>query len=441
MGRMMHRHLGTVVDLLSPASPRRTEVTALAVALYVGLSAFLFFRTMDRLVIPGGDNTGRWAYAAYRDATYYPVRAFLEGKNPYDPKEYLVSYPVGDVLPPYLPMTLLIHLPFGLVSFKASAVLYLLFTLALTLVLAGLCLRMAGVGPTAARVLLLGTFILLTRPGQNNLLLGECTVVSVMATYATLFLARQAPKAASVAFAFACFKPTFGAPLGVLLLARRDWKVAIFGGLIAALLSAAAAGVIVLNVGLGPFVASALSAYDASEDHPDSHPASSPSRIDAKGLIGRLLGEDPGVGSELLLAAILLGLGGWGARLLAVPSETDESRSLAVTLTSLVILTSIFHQPYDLILLVFPLLSILEGWKRLPWSEHPFSGVVLALLLSFLLFNYLGSATALARLGIHPREPAWVLLSSAGGVALLAALGLALRVSCACPIHRRDQPS
>jgi hypothetical protein len=66
-------------------------------------------------------------------AVYYPARAFLDGLDPYDQSAYRAAYPVQAPLPPFLPATLLLHLPFGLLPPGPSAALYLGVTLILIL--------------------------------------------------------------------------------------------------------------------------------------------------------------------------------------------------------------------------------------------------------------------------------------------------------------------
>src|SRR5690349_18479118 len=48
---------------------------------------------------------------------YYPSKAFLDGGNPYDQSSYLSGYPVDIPFPPYMPVMLLLHLPFAWLSF------------------------------------------------------------------------------------------------------------------------------------------------------------------------------------------------------------------------------------------------------------------------------------------------------------------------------------
>jgi hypothetical protein len=391
---------------------------------------------MDKLVIPGGNNTGRWTFAAYRDATYYPVVAFLEGNNPYDVKAYMKTYPVGDVFPPYLPMTLLLHLPLGMLSFKSSVTAYFIVTLILILLLSRLSLVLCGITPCAARTFGLAALVLLSRPGQSTLILGECTAIVTVGMYMAFLYSRDNPVLAGLGVALTSFKPTFGVPLALLLLARRDFKPVLIGIALSAALSTCAAGVIAYNAGgITPFVASMRESYGASEDHPDSNPVTSPSRIDAKGLAGRLLGKDPGAGIEILTLIGIVGVGVVGVRRLRSGGDATQIQRIEVGLFSLVILTCIFHQPYDLLLLTMPQLALASGGGSVPWDRSPRLRWTLLALLIFPAFNYLGSATAFSFLRIEIRDTAWILLSSLNGAALLVGLFVYLKVAIGWPSH------
>jgi len=85
-------------------------------------------------------------------SAYYPVRALLEGGNPHDRAWFLHQYPVADMYGPFLPVNLLIHLPFGLFSPGVAAVLYFGITVLLTMLLAALALRLADAEVTSSQI-------------------------------------------------------------------------------------------------------------------------------------------------------------------------------------------------------------------------------------------------------------------------------------------------
>ncbi|MFN8644343.1 MAG: hypothetical protein U0802_22805 [Candidatus Binatia bacterium] len=149
--------------------PRRRAAarTALAALLFAAVAGLLALRAWHLVNEPGAPSHERWVLQDFRDAIYYPVVAALDGVNPYDVPAYRSRYPVGQEFPVYSPLTLLLHLPYGLLPYRAAEAAYVAVTLALTLLLAGVSLRLAGAAARADRVLILAALLLLSRPGRQ----------------------------------------------------------------------------------------------------------------------------------------------------------------------------------------------------------------------------------------------------------------------------------
>lgn len=96
---------------------------------------------------------------------YYAVRAPIDGENSYDRERFLLTVPTDAGFPPYAPITLLLHLPLGILPPAPAQAAYGIFTNGLTLLLALVALRVTGLQDTVATVFLLAGFLLLTRPG------------------------------------------------------------------------------------------------------------------------------------------------------------------------------------------------------------------------------------------------------------------------------------
>jgi hypothetical protein len=123
----------------------------------------------------------------FRDAVYYPVRALLDGRNPYDPSDFLANYPVASAFPLYSPALLTLHLPWNLLPHVGAQLSYYFLHLALVPVFAWLALRLAGARGTMTAVLLVSALLLLSRPGHHNAFLGQCTLYAGIGTYAVLW--------------------------------------------------------------------------------------------------------------------------------------------------------------------------------------------------------------------------------------------------------------
>jgi hypothetical protein len=175
---------------------------------------------------------------------YYPVRAFLDGSNPYDKASYLAQYPMRAAFGPYLPGTLLLHLPFGFMSVERAQSFYLVISICLTLVLAFLSLRFSRVKVSIAAVLVLSAVIVLTRPGRQTLLLGQVTLEVVLTTYITLYCARSAPGLSGLALGLTLLKPNYGLPLALLLLIQGHLRSLAYAAFCVLLLNMPAVGIL-----------------------------------------------------------------------------------------------------------------------------------------------------------------------------------------------------
>src|SRR5262249_38208802 len=379
------------------AEPHRSYRGALAVVLFLCVTAGIGYRTVTRLNVPGVPHSGGTGLQDFRDTFYYPVVSFLEGNNPYDPSSHVRTYPVGNTFPLYLPLTLVLHLPFGLLSFTTAELVYFLVTAAFMPLLAYLSLRLCRVGVSIGSVFGLASLMLLSRPGEWNLFLGQCAATMGIATCAAFYFRGRRSWLAALGVAVASMKPTFGIPLAVLMLAKREIRTVLTGLLIAGGISLGAAVILVHNAGgLVPFWASlGASQLDFGAD-PQVNPATSSYRIDAVAFVARFLGHPLGLMGEL---GILMGI--LGARALAVsrPQRVQDgaARLLSASLICVAVLTCTYHQTYDLLLLALPLTAVATvRWSVLTSGN---AGVRLILLASLAVpaFNYLVSDSILGR--------------------------------------------
>jgi hypothetical protein len=129
----------------------------------------------------------------FERAVYYPARAFLEGLDPYEQHAYLARYPIDAPFPPFLPASLLLHLPFGLLSPGLAGALYFLVTLALVFASARLALAFTERRAAASDVIVVAALVLLSRPGRLVLRLGQLSFEPVVGTYLALYFAKRAP--------------------------------------------------------------------------------------------------------------------------------------------------------------------------------------------------------------------------------------------------------
>jgi hypothetical protein len=400
------------------------------VPFFLCAAGLLITRTLVGRYVPGKPHTQAWGLVDFRDAIYYPVVALLDGNNPYDAVAYAGTYPVGNTFPPYLPLTLLVHLPFGLMPNTAAAVAYLLTTALLTLLVAVLSLRLVRVQPSWSGVFLIAALILLSRPGYWNLYLGQYSATLAVGCYAALYWAATRPGLAALGVAVAMLKPTYGLPLIVMMLAMGHVRAVVGGVAVSGALSAAVAGVIVRNVGgLGAFLDSLGSSHASFGMDPAVDPTLSTYRVDAVALIGRWIGEPlSGAGEMLVLVAVL------GAAILALYHLRTRERSndvipgpvsVAIVCSAVVLCT--YHQTYDLLLMAAPAVAMATGALASGRAVPAWTRWALGLSLVALASNYLVSGTALARLGL--RGGWWVAVTSLNGAAVLIILGVCISLA------------
>ncbi len=356
----------------------------------------------------------------FRDAVYHPVVAFLNGHNPYDPVAYAATYPVGNVFPFYSPLTLLVHLPFGLLPIAPSAAAYFLTTVALMVGLAHVTIRMCGLAPSATAILALASAIVISQPGQWDLFLGQCAAPITLAAYGALHFARRRPSVAALCFAVASIKPTTGVPLAVLMLARGDRTATLVGTAAAALGGAVVAAPIVYGAGgLGAFVTSVRGNYAGFTADPNAAAATSPYRLDVAALVSRPLGWSVGFGAELAIMSCVLGVGALVLSRVARRGD-DDVRGLSTSVVCVVVLLCVYHQSYEALLLAFPIVAAGRrcmargGASALEWAAF---GALVAPAVNYLV---MGGVVSRMRIG----GPSWLAATSLDGIALLAAFGL-----------------
>ncbi len=422
------RHIG------APPTAQRLDRQwlVLAAGAFGVVTALLFSRATTLLNIPGHPGYPGWVLQDFRDAIYYPVVAFLAGHNPYDVQSYFGHYPVGQEFPVYTPLTLLLHLPFGLLPYELAELLYFAVAIVLTLALAYVSLAVNHVEARTDRVLLVAALILLSRPGYANLLVGQCTLQVVLGAYAALYYSSTRPWLAALGLAVATLKPTFGLPLAVLLMCRREVSVAVIGLAVAGLASAVMTAILVHNAGgVDPFIQSLAPNYAATRGSSTVAALTSWARLDAWALVERSIGQSLGIVGEIAISVGILGVGALGVRRLSTSPAGDAARHVSNSLACLVILTCVYHQNYDLLLLSATLVALACGLPAALWTTRRWERWLLLSLLLIAFTNYAASETALRVFAITGGLRTAV-VSVSSGVLLVALVGyaaLALRLS------------
>jgi hypothetical protein len=408
----------------------RAVRTAIAFLAFGLMSLLIGQRIVHNIDTPGRPLEERYGMQDFRDNVYYASRAFLDGRNPYDFPDYRAAYPIARPLPPYTPIALAIYAPFALLPYRLSQAVYFLANLALVPLLAGLALRLAGRRPEPALVAGIGALLLMTRPVHQTLYIGQCALLVAAGTALALLEARRRPWLAAAGFIVTALKPSFAAPLALLMLARGDVRAASAG------IAVAGGAILLLGIPIAAAAGGPLALFDSVRagmavmaTDPSFSGQLSIIRIDLGGLIGRFTAAPPGAGAGALVALAVLGPATWGCLRLR-DREPDAGRAASLGLACFAILLCVYHQAYDAVLLALPAAALLSpvppggaaaaaAWRRL---------VILGLL-AVPAANYLATHT-LVRL-IDPSHALWLLVTTVNGAAIVLAfvlwLGIAIR--------------
>jgi hypothetical protein len=370
---------------------------------------------MGVLTRAGGLQLGaEWGMMDFYINVYYPVRAFLDGVDPYDPKKFMTLYPVQLPYPVHAPVNLLVHLPFGLLPPKAAGITYFIFSALLVLPLAYMSLRLARV-PHGGKIILLASAILLTRPGHWNLVLGQRGIFLTLATYVALIYARDAPFLSGLAIATSMIKPTWGIPLAILMIASGYGRAVVAGITLSLIANLPVLAVLVAREGgITPFIHAVLAGHHVWEALPEVDPAISYGRLDAATTVSRLLGYPlSDLAQALLTVGILLSAG------LVLRSVTKHAgsdfRDGTVAVICLGLLLAGYHNGYDLVLLVGPCVALLA--HRLEGSANRNLRWIFLGLFIIPMINWIASLSVLK--AWQPSHRTWVLVTSVNGLCLM----------------------
>jgi hypothetical protein len=370
----------------------------------------------------------------FYSAVYYPVRAFLEGENPHDRERLKILYPRVEAYPPYLPSNLVLHLPFGLLPPRAAGITFFLFSALLTLPLSVVALRLASIFPSPWRVALLAALLLLSRPGHWTLVSGQHAILLALLSYLALLHARGSPMYAGIALGLCMYKPTYGIPLAVLMLAAGYPRAVGIGLLVAAavnipplLLLAGWAG------GLGPFAQKLLTGYHDWQNLQGMDPGSgldpiSFNRIDLATFVGRLVGRAVPPALSLTLTAVVLAVTSLALHRLS-QHRGRAAEDLSLGLVCLGTLIAVYHMTYDMVLLSAPVAAVLA--RGLPAPAPPAWRVGFLVLYAIPALNWILTVSFLQ--AWQPTHALWLAVASVNTLCLLALfagyLTLALRTT------------
>ncbi len=406
--------------------------TTIAAILFAGALGLVVLRA-GALGTVGGLRLG--APAAMNDfysSVYYPVLAFLHGENPHDRVRLKTLYPQVEEYPPYLPLNLVLYLPFGFLPPKPAAVAYFVFNAILTLLFAVVALRLTGIPPTRRRVALIAGLLLLSRPGHWTLISGQHAILLALLTYLALLHGRGSPMRGGLALGVCMYKLTYGVPLALLMVASGYVPAVAIGVAVAAVVNVPLVLLLAQRAGgLGPFIQKLAQGYRDWQHLKGMDPGSSMdpmsfNQVDMGTFVSRFVGHTvPTTVSIALTVAVLVGAG-LGLRRLA-GHEERSAEDLSLALICLGMLIAVYHMTYDLVLLTAPLVALLAHGLPTPRSRGLQAGF--GILFAVPCLNWVLTQSALQ--AWQPPHSVWLAVVSINTGCLIALfagyLALALR--------------
>lgn len=391
-------------------------------------------RIIRQYQTPGPFNPSRQGYCDFHNGVYYPSLAWSRGESPYG-QAYADRYPVARQIPFFSPVILMLHAPLAALPLRAAEVIYFLSSIGVVAAIAWLSVQAAvppRVDPSfrTLAVCIVATGIVYSRGGHITLFDGYFTLLLVLATLAAVHWAEQRPWIAATALLIVSAKPTYILPLGLLMLARGNYRAVVAGGVLSVTFAAAGFGWLAYHEGegnIGRGVAELREQIHVTQQihrsQADESPVFSWTRLDLFAIVAKWTGSDPGDGAHLAAMGALLILPcmvlAWRRRW----GMDDGIAGLSGTVLLTATLVSLYHQSYDALLLTAPIAGAAFGQQR-SWRDVGLAWRwTMATLMLIPAFNYVSTQMFLSRVDVGPQTHR--LLTSINGLVLTVALLLA----------------
>ena len=392
-------------------------LAGLAFLLPLGAIAWRVYRNYQP---PGPFDPNRQGFCDFHNGVYYPALAVREQVSPFGQK-YAEEYPISRPMPLHAPYLFALHVPYTWLEVPQADVLHYVVMSLQLLLIAWLAWLVARGGGSWLLVLGLGAVLAASRSGYGTLFTGYLTLELVVGAILALHFADRSWWG-TFGFVLCAAKPTYGIPLALLLLARGNWRTVVWGGLVAGLLSGLALGWLLGDSSWTEFQAEISAAQEAHRADPNEIPQFNWTRVDLLAVVAKWLCWEPNDWEHLLWMFPLIALpcfALWSSRKTREEGLADP----AGLLSSLALVSTLYHHYYDLLVLVPATLAMVlaaapEWWRVPAWQR-----TLAALTTSFVLFNYLSAQFILQR--INPSQLLVDLATSLNGILLFGLLAWA----------------
>ena len=405
-----------------------------ALMLIVGLSASVV-RIVKKYQTPGPPDGINEGYCDHHNGIYFPSLAFINGDSPYGSR-YVEEYPVARQIPFFSPAVLALHAPLAMLPLRVAEVLYFVIMVALIIAISIQSIIAAGLQKRLDWVLLVAVGIVFSRAGHVTLFNGYFTFELVLATILAIRFGRSRPWLAAFALVVVSVKPTYILPLGLLLLARGNFKSLVIGAVFSILAAAIPMAWLAYNEGdgdswkgLSEIRQQIAEAQKVHRNEPNEVPALSWTRIDILAIYSKWTNGDP---NDLIHLMVMMGV-------LLIPMSIlyhsqrqgfDDGVAGGIgTIVMTAMIVGLYRQSYDALLLVPPIVGVLAAkqdfWRQLNLGWR----VLLLLMMVFPAYNYLSTNMILGQIALSE-----VMMKSATSV---NALAMVVVLACNCRLFGR----
>ena len=391
-------------------NPKVAVLAGLMFFVGVGLTAA---RVMIQYQTPGPFDPGAQGMCDFHNGIYFPTRALIDGVSPYS-QTYSDDNPVARQIPFFSPVILVLHAPLVLLPLQLAEWIYFVFSVAMILLLAWLAASAAGHRGRLDWILTIAAAMVFSRSGHITLFDGYFTLELILGSWVAVHFAKDRPWLSGLALVLVSAKPTYILPLGFLMLARGNYRALVVGAVLSIIGAALPMTWLAGNyasqsqdgmdwsAGWAVLLEDIQTTQEVHMSMEDEMPVNSWTRIDFLAIASKWMDTDPSqavyLGFMFLMLAVPMWIlfrrsrcGGEG------DGEDDGIAGMTGALIFTTLIVSVYHQSYDALLVVAPLVGIvsrrLEVWKR----YSTFVRLAMAAALSIPLFNYLSTQTFLNR--------------------------------------------
>ncbi len=385
------------------------------------------YRAVTKYQEPGPFSHDNAGFCDLHNGLYFPTVALLEGVSPYG-EVYATTFPVDRQVPFFSPGFFALHAPLAMLPLRVAEYVYFAMIIAMTFGIGYLVTCMVGKPQRRDLMLLVTGVLMVSRGGQSTLYVAYFTMEIVLATLLAIHWSNRRPWLAGLALVFVSAKPTYILPLGFLLLARCHFKALVIGAALSITAAAIPLVWLVANSGSDGVIAGVSKIIEDVRATQDVHmlvfdelPVNTWTRLDAPAIIAKWLDADPSQDKLVLFMLVILAMPMLVLFRRARAGIDDGAAGMTGLLMLSAFLSSVYHQSYDAMVLIAPLVGIFVGcpkiWQNQPQSRlSPTVRTTLAVLIMMPLFSYFSARTVIGRLS--PSPLALDILTSLSGVSV-----------------------